>query len=228
MKESPDKDIPQKTVNNKEATKTTLSYKSIFREKILWLFFLAKVGYFLAFNAINTWAPAYLFETFGFSLVDASLVLSVFLGLGIVGAPLGGIVAGKVIERKALVILIGFMSMSLGCLVIAFFSFSVVWQAIGLLILIGILGSLAGGLGIAILVEWFPLEIIGTISGFMNLSTLGGAVSPYIFGAVLDITGSFIMGWVVSGGISIVLVMLMIPIITARAGNPHIRRNIKV
>jgi len=211
MKESPETGNSHKVFKRQEAMKTPLSYGLIFEKKSLWLLILATCGYFCAFNTVYTWVPTYLFETFGVSLVSAGLVLSLFSGLGIVGAPLGGIVADRVIKRKASVIFLGFMTMSLGCLAISFVASSNVWPVIGLLILIGIFGSIGGGLGIAILSEWFPLEISGTASGLLNLSTLGGAVGPYIFGAVLDITGSFTTGWMVSGAMSVVLVMLMIP-----------------
>ncbi len=212
MKESPETGILYKTVKRKGAMKKPLSFRLIFKKKHLWLLIMATVGYFCAFNAIHTWAPTYLIETFGVSPVHAGLVLSLFSGLGIVAAPLGGIVADRVIKRKAPVLFFGFIAMSLGCLAISFFASNSIWSIIGLLILIGIFGF-GSGLGVAILSEWFPLEISGTASGFLNLSTLGGAVSPYIFGAVLDITGSFTTGWVVSGGISVALIMLLIPII---------------
>jgi len=213
MKESPETRVSRKTGKRQEATKTPLSYGLIFKKKSLWLLFLAEIGFFCVFNAINTWAPTYLFETFGVSQVSAGLVLSLFSGLGIVGTSLGGIIADRVIKRKAPVIFLGYMTMSLGCLAMSFFASSSAWPVIGLLILIGILGNIGAGLGVAILSEWFPLEISGAASGFLNLSTLGGAVSPYIFGAVLDTTGSFTMGWMITGAMSVVLVMSIIPVL---------------
>lgn len=189
------------------------SYRLILRNKVVWFLLLATFGHFYAFNVISTWAATYLFNTFEVPLAYASLVLSFYSALGLIGGPLGGVVADRIIKRRAPVIAFGYIIMCLGCIGIPFFALFGVWAVVGLLVFVGVFGSMGAGLGIAIISELLPLEILGTASGFVNLSTMGSAVSPYVFGAVLDVTGSFNLGWVVSGVVALALVMLVIPII---------------
>lgn len=215
MKESPET-WSSKTMKKSKTMKRSLSYGVIFKKKTLWLLILAFSAFFVAYNAIMTWAASYFVRTFGVSPVYAGLIVSLYSGSGIIGMALGGIIADKVIKRRAPVMFLSYMITSAGCLAMPKMVSSGIWFTVSLLVFFGLFGSMGAGLGSAIVSDWFPLEISGTASGFLNLATLGGCVSPSVFGAILDVTGSFPMAWIVLGTISAILSMAIIPLIYAR------------
>jgi len=131
------------------------------------------------------------------------------------GMFLGGTIA-DIMKRSAPVVFIGYATMSVTCALMPTIVSFGIWPTVSTLMILGLFGSMGGGLATAIMSSWFPLEVSGTAAGFLNLATLGGCVSPYIFGAILDATDSFTMGWTILGVISIALSMLMIPLIRAR------------
>lgn len=212
-KESPEKRSVDKSVGKERRPSEPSKYRAVFKNKLILLLILANCGHFLAYSAIITWAPTYLIGNFGVSPVQAGLILSVFSGLGILGIPLGAILADRFVDRKGQVIFFSFLTLGIGCSMISFFPGNSILPIMVMLILVGVTGSMGIGITVSILSEWFPLNVMGTASGLLNLSTLGGSLSPYLFGAIVDATATFSLGWIVSGSISIVLIMFMIPIV---------------
>jgi len=214
MKESPET-WSSRTASKPEAMKRPLPYAVIFKNKFFFILLIAGVAYFSAYNVITTWAATYFIRTLGVSSSYAGLIVSLFMTTGIIGMFLGGTIADKM-KRSAPVVFIGYTAMSVACAVMPTIVSYGIWLTVGALMILGLFGSMGGGLAQAIMSRWFPLEIGGAAAGFLNLATLGGCVSPSIFGAILDATGSFATGWTILGAISITLSMLMIPLIRAR------------
>ncbi|MDQ1279042.1 MAG: transporter, family, hexuronate transporter [Thermoproteota archaeon] len=210
MKESPEKSsgATRKPVRVNRA----MSYSIIFKNKFFFVLLIAGVAYFSAYNVITTWAATYFIRVFSISSSYAGLIVSLFMTSGIVGMLLGGTIADR-LKRGGPVVFIGYVTMSVTCTMIPTFVSFGIWFTVSTLMVLSLFGSMGGGLATSIMSHWFPLEISGTAAGFLNLATLGGCVSPSIFGAILDATGSFAMGWTILGATSIVLSMMMIPLI---------------
>jgi sugar phosphate permease len=206
------KESPRSSSENYRLTKQDSPSRTIFKKRSLWLLTFATVGYFCSSTALITWAPTYFINFFEVSAVHAGLLLSLFSGLGVLGSPIGAILSEHVIRKRAPVILLGYMVMSFSCLMMPLAASGGIVSAVGLLMLTGVFGCLGSGLGAALISEWVPLELSGTASGFLNLATLGGGISPYVFGVILDFSGSFNSAWLTIGFTSVILSSLMLPL----------------
>jgi nitrate/nitrite transporter NarK len=156
-----------------------------------------------------TWLPSFFKEGYGLDLKNfAFFSFCVFLA-GVVGDALGGIISDKIyhrtgdLQRARRDVIVGGMLAAAACLAGVFFTRD--------LILITLL--LSGGfffLEIVIGPIWsVPMDIApqyaGTASGLMNTgSAVAAIVSPLAFGAIVDLTGNWILPFV--GSIVLLLV----------------------
>ena len=188
----------------------------IFRSRPMWLMCLVWFGLCLTFTSTMTWAPMYLERVVKVSNVTAGVTTSIIPAVAIASGALGGIIADKVLKRKMPVLFLNAFFLGVGILLISAFQEVDIGRATLLFIFVGFFGGLGWGPGMSVLAEWFHRQILGTAFGFLNfVGQIGSVIGPFIFGLILDATGSFASGWMFLGTAGIVtalpalLLMLM-------------------
>lgn len=140
-------------------------------------------GPLLAFGAL--WGVPYLMVKFDLDRPDAALYTSLNLLGWALGAPLGGWLSDHLGRRKAPLLVAGLLNVS--CLAILFYL-----PGISLPVSAGLIfsvGALSGTMVItyALAREITPPETHGTVTGFINMGTVGaGAILQPIIGLLLD------------------------------------------
>lgn len=169
-----------------------------------------------------SWLPAFFKEGYGLDLKNSAFFASGVFFAGVVGDTLGGLVTDRIYHRtgdlqkaRRNVIVVGFLGAA-ACLAGVFLTRD--------LTLIAVL--LSGGfffLEIVIGPIWaVPMDIApqyaGTASGLMNTgSALAAIVSPLAFGAIVDLTGNWILPFVGS------VVLLLVGAVLAFTMHPERR-----
>src|SRR5206468_230526 len=160
-------------------------FPTIFTYRNTWLIFLAQggfVGAMLAFTGL--WGPTYLRQRFTLAFTEASAVCSVMIVCWAVASPLAGHLSDKIGRRKpiylggALVAAAGWLTMFYAPLPLAAFT------------AVAAVTSFACGavvLGFAYAKESVPIQLMGTISGAINVGNmLGPTILQPAIGRVLD------------------------------------------
>jgi sugar phosphate permease len=163
----------------------TREFPAIFTYRNTWLIFLAQggfVGAMLSFTGL--WGPAYLRQRFTLASTEASAVCSVMIVCWAVASPIAGYLSDKMGRRKpiylggALVAAAGWSTMFYAPLPLAAFT------------LVAAVTSFACGavvLGFAFAKESVPIQLLGTISGAINVGNmLGPTILQPAIGRVLD------------------------------------------
>lgn len=180
--------------------------KSVLKSKALWYNCLARFGIIFSTIGATSWAPKYLVSQLNFSIVNAGLV-SVLLPLpGLLGAPLGGVVADRVIGRRAPSLFFGLSTTGLMAIVIAFSPTIPMLVMVGFF-LFGLFNAFSEAPALGMLNEFgFDRKVLGTAAGLSNfIAQIGGAVAPAMLGVVLDQTASFVHVWMTLGMLPLVL-----------------------
>ena len=160
-------------------------FPTIFTYRNTWLIFLAQggfVGAMLSFTGL--WGPTYLRQRFTLAPTDASAVCSVMIVCWAVASPVAGYLSDKIGRRKpiylggALVSAGGWSTMFFAPLPLAAFT------------VVAAITSFACGavvLGFAFARESVPVQLLGTISGAINVGNmLGPTILQPAIGLVLD------------------------------------------
>jgi sugar phosphate permease len=160
-------------------------FRHVFAYRNTWLIFLAQggfVGSILAFTGL--WGPAYLRARFGLPSTTAAAVCSVMIVCWAVASPLCGYVSDRIERRKpiyvsgAAVAAIGWVLMFQASLPLTAF------------VAVAAVTSFACGaviLGFAYAKESVPIQLLGTISGAINVGNmLGPMLLQPAIGRVLD------------------------------------------
>ena len=160
-------------------------FPTIFTYRNTWLIFLAQggfVGAMLSFTGL--WGPTYLRQRFTLASTEASAVCSVMIVCWAVASPIAGYLSDKIGRRKpiylggALVAAAGWSTMFYAPLPLAAFT------------VVAAVTSFACGavvLGFAFAKESVPIQLLGTISGAINVGNmLGPTILQPAIGRVLD------------------------------------------
>jgi MFS family permease len=160
-------------------------FPTIFTYRNTWLIFLAQggfVGAMLAFTGL--WGPTYLRQRFALAPTEASAVCSVMIVCWAVASPIAGHLSDKIGRRKpiylggALIAAAGWSTMFYAPLPLAAFT------------VVAAVTSFACGavvLGFAFAKESVPIQLLGTISGAINVGNmLGPTILQPAIGWVLD------------------------------------------
>jgi sugar phosphate permease len=163
----------------------TREFPTIFTYRNTWLIFLAQggfVGAMLSFTGL--WGPTYLRQRFTLAPTEAAAVCSVMIVCWAVASPTAGYLSDKIGRRKpiyfggALVAAAGWSTMFYAPLPLAAFS------------VVAAVTSFACGavvLGFAFAKESVPIQLLGTISGAINVGNmLGPTILQPAIGRVLD------------------------------------------
>ena len=160
-------------------------FPTIFRYRNTWLIFLAQggfVGAMLSFTGL--WGPTYLRQRFTLAPTQAAAVCSVMIVCWAVASPIAGYLSDKIGRRKpiylggALVAAAGWPTLFFAPLPLAAFT------------VIAAITSFACGavvIGFAFAKESVPVQLLGTISGAINVGNmLGPTILQPAIGRVLD------------------------------------------
>lgn len=182
-----------------------LDYGAVLKSLRVWLLCLAGLGGGIIFIGTLTWVPTYLVKIVNLTEAHAGAVSSLMLLLGSFGTPLSGYIADRVIKRRSPMVLIPIFAAGSGCILISIMKPIEMYQTI-LMFAFVLLSSTMWWIIPSILSEWLPMNILGTASGLLSsMMSLGGVLGPFIFGLVLDLTGSFYHGWFLLGSVAILL-----------------------
>ena len=164
------------------------------RTRAFWLISLGHASALLIVSAVQVHLVLHLNENLGYSLTQASLVLSLMTGMQMAGQVSGGFLGDRFNKR---VIVVGCMaSHAVGLLLLAYA------QGYPMLIAFAVLHGWAWGtrgpLMQAIRADYFGSAAFGTVMGFSSLIILIGMVlGPIIAGLSFDLTGDYRAGFVV-------------------------------
>ena len=160
-------------------------FPAIFTYRNTWLIFLAQggfVGAMLAFTGL--WGPAYLRQRFTLSATDASAVCSVMIVCWAIASPIAGYLSDTIGRRKpvylggAIVAAAGWGTLFYAPLPLAAFT-----------VVAAVTGFACGAviIGFAFAKESVPVQLLGTISGAINVGNmLGPTILQPAIGRVLD------------------------------------------
>jgi len=134
----------------------------------------------------------------------AAGLLSVFGGLSVVGKVVFGQVLDKITSRRTMIIGFGMMTA-------AFLTFVFIKGSWGILAGVAIFGFFYGACTVSqspIVATLFGLRSHGLIMGVFAVSvTIGGALGPFLSGAIYDRTASYRAAFVICAAVSVVGVM---------------------
>lgn len=164
------------------------------RTPAFWLLGLGHAFALLVVSAVNVHAISHLKEGLGYSLPQASFVITVMTLAQAGGVLLGGTFGDRLDKRRAAA---GCMLLHmLGLLMLTYATHPLMVGAFA--VLHGLAWGLRGPLMQAIRADYFGLEAIGTIMGISAfIISIGQVGGPMLAGASADLTGSYRTGFTV-------------------------------
>jgi len=190
-----------------------LKFKTLLKSKNMWFLSLSYPTYCYVIWIYLTWLPAYLVEARGFSIIKMGIFASLPLMAGTIGDTLGGWLSDKIWRRTGRGTFARRVVAMTGMLVAAAFMIPGA-LAHSAYMAVFLLACSLFGLEMAVGVYWAVCldvghEYAGTVSGMMNsIGNIGSALSPLVFGAILQFTGSWVYPFIVASGILVVGVLL--------------------
>ncbi len=168
------------------------SMRSVISKGSFWILGLDQLVRLGMLYALTTWVPTYLFETQGYSLIMASMSITIINVAGILASPVGGLISDRVGE-------VSVIAASLAALIPCLYALAtmrnlvVVWASVALL---GWLVNSTRGPMFAILPKLFGVDMVGVSTGYQNtLASTGAVILPFIVGSLRDYAASFEVGW---------------------------------
>lgn len=152
----------------------------------------------LGFSCLNyiaycnlVWLPAYLYESYGVSLVTASLLAGMYPMVGLLARPLGGYLSDVTFGgRRKPLFLIGLSFIVLATIFLA--SAERLKWAMILIVSVGFFEQLIGPLFFALELDLLPAELAGTGAGFLDAGGhLGSMCAMFFSGLLVDVFGSY-------------------------------------
>jgi MFS family permease len=185
--------------------------------QVLWLLkFPTSWGMFFGFFGVvyvywlfATWLPGYLEEQRHLSIASAGIVSAIPLAAGFFGAVIGGVISGWLGRRMDAVSACR-LPVILGLAAAAILTFAAAyahstWAAVALISggLFAI--NIASSCGWALAAVITPPNTVATLEAIQNVGgSLGGALAPWITGALVQALGSFLAAFELAGLIALV------------------------
>jgi OPA family glycerol-3-phosphate transporter-like MFS transporter len=140
---------------------------------------------------ILVWLPVYLYESYGLSVVTASLLAAVYPMAGLVASPLGGYLSDVTFGgRRKPLLLIGLCCILLSAFFLA--SAECLEWAMILIVSIGFFEHLIAPQFFALELDLLPAELAGTGAGFLEAGGhLGSMCAMFFSGLLVDAFGSY-------------------------------------
>ena len=190
-------------------TGPVLRWRQLFRYRTVW-------GMMLGFFCLNfviyffiTWFPSYLTDARGFSLLHTGIVGMIPPFVAMLGGWLGGWVSDRLYRRtgdlnraRKICLISGMLFSSVIALAVVV---PAAWQAVALLSI-----SYASLTFASASVWSLPADVaptsrqVASLAGIQNFaSNLAGVGSPFLVGALYDLTGSFVLPLAIVGGFAL-------------------------
>ncbi|MFS0864230.1 MFS transporter [Fredinandcohnia sp. 179-A 10B2 NHS] len=185
--------------------KTMLSALSVLKYKNTWTLSLFYFLTFGSFVALGIYLPSLLTDLYGLTPVDAGLRAAGFVVVATFIRPVGGILADKIGAGKILTfVYIGF---AIGATTIVIGMNSIIIMTIACLF-IAVMAGLGNGSVFKLVPQLFPKET-GAVTGIVGAwGGLGGFFPPILMGIVKDMTGNYILGFILLAVLAVVCLLI--------------------
>lgn len=198
--------------DDQEGEGSEVPWGILLRSKNMWLLALMYMCYVYSFWIYLTWTPTYLVEERGFSIVGSGIGAGLPLFAGAITNSVGGWVSDRLTASRGL--RFGRRIPAIGGFVAgaAFIVPGVLVQDPYLAV--ASLTLAAAGLEFTTGVSWATAidvghEHAGTVSAVMNMmGNLGGALSPFLFGVLVDWTGHWELPFLIASVLIVVAALL--------------------
>lgn len=168
--------------------------KMVLRTPAVWILAAASAFMYIARYAINGWGVLFLQEQKGFSLTEATSIISINALLGIFGTVLSGWVSDKLFRSDRYIPALIFGAMNTVALVIFLFGGDAWWINITAMVLFGIsIGVLICFLGGLMAVDIVPRKATGAALGVVGMAS-------YVAAGIQDV----VSGWLIDGNSTMV------------------------
>ncbi|MFZ0729131.1 MAG: MFS transporter [Methylovirgula sp.] len=191
--------------------------ETIDRVPVLWLLrFQTSWGMFLGFSGVvyiswlyATWLPGYLEQQRHLSIVSAGLWAALPLAAGFLGAISGGFISDR-LGRAGMEAVAACRIPTIWGLIAAG-GFTVAAAFVGdVYVAVGLMGcglfaaNVSSSCGWALAAVVAPANAVATLEAIQNVGgSVGGALAPFVTGALVQATGSFVPAFVLAGLIAI-------------------------
>lgn len=194
-----------------------LPFRTLLKSKNMWFLSLSYPTYCYTVWIFMTWLPAFLVEAKGFSIIKMGIFASLPLLAGTVGDTLGGWLSDKIWKKTGNGKFARRVVAMSGMLIAAAFMIPGAMADNANMAVFYLACSLFG-LEMAVGVYWAVCldvghEYAGTVSGMMNtIGNVGSALSPLVFGAILQFTGSWVYPFLVASTILVIGALLWLKV----------------
>jgi ACS family hexuronate transporter-like MFS transporter len=193
------RDAPvQKTTTVEQYPSFLETFKSLLRHKPLVVVSIAAMGLAGAQLCLTTYLIFYVSDALLYPLV----VAGVFLALSEIGGSAGrlvwGVVSDRLFHSKRVPVLMLITILTAVCSVITAFLPARIslWILVPLVLFFGFCLAGFNGVWMNFAAESVPRKYAGMASGFsLSIGSLGVVFAPPIFGAIVDLTGSYTFSW---------------------------------
>jgi cyanate permease len=178
---------------------------NILRQRTSLVLALSLIGPFCLSTALSYWLPTYYHEVFGMSLGTASSILAILTVTGAMAALIGGILPMRLGLRKPFLLIPGLL---MGPVALGTFMFNNLAIIVVSIALSGIIGTLQMASIFTI-----PMELPGLtprtgaiiLALALGAGNIGSFMGPLIIGYLADLTGSYILGFIICSALSLSL-----------------------
>ena len=176
-------------VEEKKQESTGELQKMVLKTPAVWILAAASAFMYIARYAINGWGVLFLQEEKGFSLTEATSIISINALLGIFGTVLSGWVSDKLFRSDRYIPALIFGAMNTIALVLFLFGGDAWWINITAMVLFGIsIGVLICFLGGLMAVDIVPRKATGAALGVVGMAS-------YVAAGIQDV----VSGWLIDG-----------------------------
>ena len=176
-------------VEEKKQESTGELQKMVLKTPAVWILAAASAFMYIARYAINGWGVLFLQEEKGFSLTEATSIISINALLGIFGTVLSGWVSDRLFRSDRYIPALIFGAMNIIALVLFLFGGDAWWINITAMVLFGIsIGVLICFLGGLMAVDIVPRKATGAALGVVGMAS-------YVAAGIQDV----VSGWLIDG-----------------------------
>ena len=176
-------------VEEKKHESTGELQKMVLKTPAVWILAAASAFMYIARYAINGWGVLFLQEEKGFSLTEATSIISINALLGIFGTVLSGWVSDKLFRSDRYIPALIFGAMNTVALILFLFGGDEWWINITAMVLFGIsIGVLICFLGGLMAVDIVPRKATGAALGVVGMAS-------YVAAGIQDV----VSGWLIDG-----------------------------
>ena len=181
-------------VEEKKQESTGELQKMVLKTPAVWILAAASAFMYIARYAINGWGVLFLQEEKGFSLAEATSIISINALLGIFGTVLSGWVSDKLFRSDRYIPALIFGAMNTIALVLFLFGGDAWWINITAMVLFGIsIGVLICFLGGLMAVDIVPRKATGAALGVVGMAS-------YVAAGIQDV----VSGWLIDGNSTVI------------------------